>query len=50
MPTELGRIRQATIVAGERSIDVVTRRSPLQARVLAAFGVDTTAWDRARIS
>jgi len=47
---ELGRIRQATIVAGERSIDVVTRRSPLQARVLAAFGVDTTAWDRARIS
>ena len=47
---ELGRIRAATIVAGDRRIDVVTRRSPLQAKVLAALGVDTSAWDRARVS
>jgi transposase len=47
---ELGRIRAATIVAGERTIDVVTRRSGLQARVLGALGVDTAAWDRARVS
>jgi transposase len=47
---ELGRIRSATIVAGERSIGVVTRRSPLQAKVLAALGVDTRAWDRARVT
>ncbi|MCA1707103.1 MAG: IS1634 family transposase [Actinobacteria bacterium] len=46
---ELGRIRAATIVAGDRRIDVVTRRSPLQARVLAALGVDTSAWDRAKV-
>jgi transposase len=46
---ELGRIRQATIVAGERHIHVVTRRNALQAKVLTAFGVDTSAWDRARI-
>lgn len=47
---ELGRIRQATIVAGERRIRVVTRRNALQAKVLSAFGVETSAWDRARIA
>jgi len=47
---ELGRIRQATIVAGEGHIHVVTRRNALQAKVLTAFGVDTSAWDRARIT
>ena len=47
---ELGRIRAATILAGDHSIDVVTRRSPLQAKVLAALGVDTSAWDRARVT
>ena len=31
------------------TIDVVTRRTPLQARILAALDVDTTAWDRAHI-
>jgi transposase len=47
---ELGRIRRATLQAGERTIDVVTRRSALQAKILAAYGVDTTAWGRAHIS
>ena len=47
---ELGRIRATTILAGDRRIDVVTRRSPLQSKVLAALGVDTSAWDRARVS
>lgn len=46
---ELGRIRQAALEAGERRIEVITRRSALQAKVLAAFGVDTGSWDRARI-
>ena len=47
---ELGRIRAATILAGDHKIDAVTRRSPLQAKLLAALGVDTSAWDRARVS
>jgi len=47
---ELGRIRAATLAAGEHTIGVVTRRSPLQIRILAALGVDTSAWDRARVS
>lgn len=46
---ELGRIRQAILEAGERSIEVVTRRSALQAKILAAFGVDTGSWARARV-
>jgi hypothetical protein len=47
---ELDRIRAATILAGDRKIDVVTRRSPLQAKVLAALGVDTSAWDCTHVS
>jgi hypothetical protein len=47
---ELGRIRAVTLTAGERTIDVVTRRSPLQTRILAAVGVDTAGWERPRIS
>lgn len=47
---ELDRIRAVTIDAGERRIDLVTRRSALQAKVLFAFGVDTGAWSRARIA
>ena len=47
---ELARIRAVAIEAGERRIDLVTRRSSLQSRVLDAFAVDTTAWSRARIA
>lgn len=47
---ELGRIRAVTLTAGEATIDVVTRRSALQRRILAALDVDTSAWERPRIS
>ncbi len=47
---ELARIRAVTVDAGERRIELVTRRSSLQAHVLEAFGVETTAWSRARIA
>jgi hypothetical protein len=47
---ELGRIRHVTLAAADRHIDLVTRRSPLQRRILAALNVDTTGWDRAHIT
>jgi transposase len=47
---ELGRIRAVTLTAGTRTIDVVTRRTALQSRILAALGVDTSAWERPRVS
>jgi hypothetical protein len=47
---ELARIRAVTLDAGERRIELVTRRSALQAEVLDAFGVDTTDWSKARIA
>ena len=40
---ELGRIRAETLDADGHSTDLVTRRSSLQARILAAVGVDTAA-------
>lgn len=46
---ELGRIRAVTLDAAGKTVRVVTRRSPLQARVLAALGVATGDWDRAQI-
>ena len=39
---ELGRIRAVTLDAAGRTINIVTRRSPLQARILRALHVDTT--------
>ena len=47
---ELARIRAVTLEAGQRRIEVVTRRSSLQAQVLDALGVDTGDWSRARIA
>ncbi|MGH9269752.1 MAG: IS1634 family transposase [Ilumatobacteraceae bacterium] len=47
---ELQRIRSVRIEAGTTTLDVVTRRTALQSRILAAFGVDTSTWDRARIT
>lgn len=47
---ELDRVRLVALDAGERSVEVVTRRNPLQTKVLSTFGVDTSSWDRARIS
>jgi hypothetical protein len=46
---ELDRVRLVRLDAGEREVEVVTRRNALQAKVLATFGVDTRAWDTARI-
>jgi Transposase DDE domain len=46
---ELDRIRAVTLTAGPRSIDLVTRRDPLQTRILAALGVDTSSWDHAHL-
>lgn len=45
---ELHRIRDVTLTAGDHTINVITRRDPLQQRILAALDVDTTSWDRAR--
>jgi Transposase DDE domain len=47
---ELARIRAVALEAGDRRIELVTRRSSLQTEVLEAFGVDTTGWSRARIA
>ena len=47
---ELGRVRALTLTAGDRTINLVTRRTPLQARILTALGVDTTGWDRPHIA
>jgi hypothetical protein len=47
---ELDRVRAVTLDAAGRRIDLVTRRNPLQARILTALGVDTTPWDRANIT
>jgi len=47
---ELDRVRAVTLDTGGYSVEVVTRRNALQARILAALGVDTHDWDRARLS
>jgi hypothetical protein len=46
---ELGRVRAVTLEAAGKTLRVVTRRTPLQSRILAALGVATSDWDRARI-
>jgi hypothetical protein len=47
---ELNRIRRVSLDAGDHSVTVVTRRNALQSQILAAFGVDTSDWDRAAIA
>ena len=46
----LQRVRRITLDAGDDTVAVVTRRNALQARCLAALGVDTHSWDRAQLS
>lgn len=46
---QLGRVRAVTLDAVGRTIELVTRRDSLQARILAALDVDTTSWNRAHI-
>jgi hypothetical protein len=47
---QLGRVRAVTLNATARRIELITRRTPLQARILTALGVDTTRWDQAHIT
>jgi transposase len=47
---ELDRIRIHHLAAGQRHITVTTRRTPLQAEILAALDVDTHHWDNATIT
>jgi hypothetical protein len=47
---ELDRIRQVELTAAGRPITLITRRSPLQRRVLDALDVDTSGWDKANIA
>lgn len=47
---ELKEVRRCELAAGERRLAVVTRRSALQAKVLSAFAVDTSGWDKAAIA
>lgn len=47
---ELGRIRRHTIIADAHTLELVSRRRPLQARILTALDVDTHTWDKATIA
>jgi hypothetical protein len=47
---ELAEVRLELVSAGERSIELVSRPTPLQAKVLQAFGVDTSGWGKAAIA
>jgi len=46
---ERDRIRLVTVEVNGRTIRVVTKRNTLQAKILAAFGVNTASWDKADI-
>jgi hypothetical protein len=43
-------VRVQLISAGEHRVKLVNRRNALQAKVLKAFGVDTSAWGKAEIA
>ena len=47
---ELNRIRRVQLTANDNSIDLTTRRTPLQTRALTAIGTDTRSWDKAAIT
>lgn len=47
---ELDRIRLVAMRANSRSIRVVTRRKALRSKILTAFGVNTSSWDKADIT
>jgi transposase len=47
---ELGRIRAVTLDVDASTVELTTRPTFLQARILAALGVDTSGWDRAHIT
>jgi hypothetical protein len=43
-------VRAQLISAGEHRVKLVNRRNAIQAKVLKAFGVDTSAWGKAEIA
>lgn len=47
---ELDRVRRVTLTTESHTIEVVTRPNALQAAILAAIGVDTGGWNKARIT
>ncbi len=47
---ELNRIRTHNLTAGDRQIQVITRRNPLQTAICTALKIDTTTWDNAHIT
>jgi Transposase DDE domain len=47
---ELSRIRAVTLNASDRHVNIITRRTPLQQRILTALNVNTATWDRAHIT
>jgi transposase len=47
---ELDRIRQVTFTAGGQTITAITRRTQLQAQILAGLEVDTRSWTRPAIT
>jgi hypothetical protein len=47
---ELAEVRSELVSAGKRSIELVSRPTPLQAKVLQAFGVDASKWGKATIA
>jgi len=47
---ELGRIRAVTLDVDGSTVELTTRRSDLQGRILAVLGVDTSGWDKAHIT
>ena len=46
---ELGRVRAVTLTAGTRTLNLITRRTPLQARILHALHVDTAGWNHPQL-
>jgi hypothetical protein len=47
---ELAEVRLELVGAGERTIELVSRPKPAQAKALAALGVDTSGWGKATIA
>jgi transposase len=47
---ELARVRLVELEVGDRVLSRVTRRSPFQAKILSAFGVDARHWDRGEMA
>lgn len=47
---ELGRIRRHTLTTDDHTIELISHRRPLQARILTALNVDTHTWDKATIA